>query len=33
MSQTIWGLLDHDLPHAEQLSMLLRAEGMRGVEI
>ncbi|MEZ5283930.1 MAG: hypothetical protein R2712_03790 [Vicinamibacterales bacterium] len=30
---TIWGLLDHDLPHAGQLSMLLRAMGMPGVDI
>jgi len=31
--QAIWGLLDHDLPHAGQLSLLLRAEGLPGVEI
>ena len=31
--QTIWGLLDHDLPHAGELSMLLGADGMPGVEI
>lgn len=31
--QTIWGLLDHDLPHAGQLSILLRAAGLPGVEI
>lgn len=31
--QTIWGLLDHDLPHAGQLSLLLRAIGMPGVDI
>lgn len=31
--QTIWGLLDHDLPHAGQLSLLLRADGLPGVEI
>ena len=31
--QTIWGLLDHDLPHAGQLSLLLRAIGMPGVNI
>ena len=31
--RTIWGLLDHDLPHAGQLSLLLRAIGMPGVEI
>lgn len=30
---TIWGLLDHDLPHAGQLSLLLRAIGMPGVDI
>lgn len=29
--QNIWGLLDHDLPHAGQLSMLLRADGLPGV--
>ena len=29
----IWGLLDHDLPHAGQLSLLLRAIGMPGVVI
>jgi hypothetical protein len=29
----IWGLLDHDLPHAGQLSLLLRAIGMAGVNI
>lgn len=33
VAQTIWGLLDHDLPHAGQLSLLLRAIGMPGVEI
>jgi uncharacterized damage-inducible protein DinB len=33
IAQTIWGLLDHDLPHAGQLSMLLRADGLPGVEI
>jgi hypothetical protein len=33
MVQTIWGLLDHDLPHAGELSLLLGAEGMPGVEI
>ena len=32
-AQVIWGLLDHDLPHAGQLSMVLRAAGLRGVEI
>ena len=31
--QTIWGLLDHDLPHAGELSLLLGADGMPGVEI
>jgi hypothetical protein len=31
--QTIWGLLDHDLPHAGELSLLLGAAGLRGVEI
>jgi hypothetical protein len=31
--QTIWGLLDHDLPHAGELSLLLGAEGMPGVEV
>lgn len=31
--QVIWGLLDHDLPHAGQLSMLLGANGLPGVEI
>lgn len=31
--RTIWGLLDHDLPHAGQLSLLLRAIGVPGVEI
>ncbi len=30
---TIWGLLDHDLPHAGQLSPLLRAIGVPGVDI
>jgi hypothetical protein len=32
-ARTIWGLLDHDLPHAGQLSLLLRAMGMPGVNI
>jgi uncharacterized damage-inducible protein DinB len=32
-AQVIWGLLDHDLPHAGQLSLLLRAGGLPGVEI
>lgn len=31
--RTVWGLLDHDLPHAGQLSLLLRAIGMPGVDI
>lgn len=31
--QTIWGLLDHDLPHAGELSFLLGACGLDGVEI
>ena len=31
--QTIWGLLDHDLPHAGELSLLLGAYGLPGVEI
>lgn len=33
MLQTIWGLLDHDLPHAGELSLLLGADGLPGVEI
>ena len=31
--QTIWGLLDHDLPHAGELSLLLGADGVPGVAI
>jgi uncharacterized damage-inducible protein DinB len=31
--QILWGLLDHDLPHAGELSLLLGAEGLPGVEI
>jgi hypothetical protein len=31
--QTIWGLLDHDLPHAGELSLLLGAYGLPGVEL
>lgn len=31
--QTIWGLLDHDLPHAGELSLLLGASGLSGVEL
>ena len=33
INQTIWGLVDHDLPHAGELSLLLGAEGLPGVEI
>lgn len=29
--RTVWGLLDHDLPHAGQLSLVLRACGLPGV--
>ena len=31
--QAIWGLLDHDLPHAGELSLLLGADGLPGVEM
>jgi hypothetical protein len=31
--QSIWGLLDHDLPHAGELSLLLGADGLPGVDI
>ncbi len=31
--RSIWGLLDHDLPHAGELSLLLGADGLPGVEI
>jgi hypothetical protein len=31
--QTIWGLLDHDLPHAGELSLLLGAHGLPGAEM
>lgn len=31
--QHVWGLLDHDLPHAGELSLLLGAMGVPGVEI
>lgn len=31
--EVIWGLLDHDLPHAGELSLLLGADGMPGVEL
>ncbi len=30
---SIWGLLDHDLPHAGELSLWLGAGGMPEVEI
>ncbi|MCC7142337.1 MAG: DinB family protein [Candidatus Eisenbacteria bacterium] len=33
VEEVIWGLLDHDLPHAGQLSLILRAAGLPGVEI
>jgi hypothetical protein len=33
VARQIWGLLDHDLPHAGQLSLLLRADGLPGVDI
>lgn len=33
VAQVVWGLLDHDLPHAGQLSLLLRASGLPGVDI
>lgn len=33
VTQIIWGLLDHDLPHAGELSLLLGANGLPGVEI
>jgi hypothetical protein len=33
MLQTIWGLLDHDLPHAGELSLLLGAAGLPGVDL
>lgn len=33
IQQIIWGLLDHDLPHAGELSLLLGALGLPGVEI
>lgn len=32
-SRVIWGLLDHDLPHAGQLSLLLRACGLPGLDM
>ena len=31
--QRIWGMLDHDLPHAGELSLLLGADGLARVEI
>jgi hypothetical protein len=31
--RTIWGLLDHDLPHGGELSLLLGAYGLPGVEL
>jgi uncharacterized damage-inducible protein DinB len=31
--RTIWGLIDHDLPHSGELSLLLGALGLPGVEI
>jgi DinB superfamily len=31
--QIVWGLFDHDLPHAGELSLLLGASGLPGVEI
>jgi hypothetical protein len=31
--QLVWGILDDDLPHAGQLSLLLRASGLPGVDI
>jgi hypothetical protein len=33
VTQIIWGLLDHDLPHAGELSLLLGAAGLPGVEL
>jgi hypothetical protein len=33
ITQIIWGLLDHDLPHAGELSLLLGASGLPGVEL
>ncbi len=33
VAQIIWGLFDHDLPHAGELSLLLGASGLPGVEI
>lgn len=31
--RTIWGLIDHDLPHGGELSLLLGAFGLPGVEV
>lgn len=31
--RTIWGLIDHDLPHGGELSLLLGAFGLPGVEM
>jgi uncharacterized damage-inducible protein DinB len=31
--QTLWGMLDHDLPHSGELSLLLGAYGLSGVEL
>lgn len=31
--QTLWGMLDHDLPHSGELSLLLGAYGLPGVEL
>lgn len=31
--QILWGMLDHDLPHAGELSLLLGAFGLPGVDI
>ncbi len=31
--QSVWGLLDHDLPHAGQLSLVLRSHGLPGVDL
>lgn len=32
-AQNLWGLLDHDLPHAGELSLTLGAHGLPGVEL
>jgi uncharacterized damage-inducible protein DinB len=31
--QILWGMLDHDLPHAGEISLLLGAQGLPGVEL